>query len=193
ERDPLRPGDALLALDHQREPHHSGVTYAAVNPPSTRNVAPVTYEDSSEARNSAPLTTSRGFARRPVGQWTRRRSRAAGSSPKMRRRSGVSTGPGQSAFTRTPSRANCTASSRVIESTAPFEAVYEIWLVAAPTIATKLATLMTLPPPRVSRWGMPCLQQRNTPFVFTSCTRSQASTVVSRTDASSAGEMPALL
>ena len=46
------------------------------------------------------------------------------------------------------SRANWTASSRVIESTAPFDAVYEIWLVAAPTIATKLATLITLPPPR---------------------------------------------
>src|SRR5581483_8269160 len=124
ERDPLRPGDALLALDHQREPHHSGVTYAAVNPPSTRNVEPVTYDDSSEARNSAPLTTSRAFARRPVGQCRRRRSSAAGSSPKMRRRSGVSTGPGQSALTRTLSRANCTASSRVIDSTAPFDAVY---------------------------------------------------------------------
>ena len=107
--------------------------------------------------------------------------------------SGVSTGPGQRAFTRTLSRANCTASSRLIDRTAPFDALYEIWLVAAPTIATKLATLITLPPPRSSRWGMPCLQQRNTPLVFTACTRSHASTLVSRIDASSSGEMPALL
>src|SRR5215218_4101149 len=40
---------------------------------------------------------------------------------------------------------------------------------------------------------MPCLQQRNTDLRFTSCTRSQASTVVSRTDLSSSGAMPALL
>ncbi len=91
------------------------------------------------------------------------------------------------------SRANCTASSRVIERTAPFDAVYEIWLVAAPTIATKLATLITEPPPRARRYGMPCLQQRKTPFVFTACTRSQASTPVSSTEASSLGEIPALL
>ena len=65
------------------------------------------------------------------------------------------------------SRANCTASSRLIASTAPFEAVYEICDVAAPRIATKDATLITEPPPRSRRYGMPCLQQRKTPFVFT--------------------------
>ena len=37
------------------------------------------------------------------------------------------------------------------------------------------------------------VQHRKTPFVFTSWTRCQASTVVSRIDASSSGEMPALL
>src|SRR3954467_15186306 len=111
----------------------------------------------------------------------------------MRRRSGVSTGPGQSAFTRTPCRANWTASSRDIESTAPFDAVYEICDVAAPRIATNEATLITEPPPRSSRYGIPYLQQRKTPFVFTSWTRCHASTDVSRIDASSAGEMPALL
>src|SRR3954452_7730923 len=40
---------------------------------------------------------------------------------------------------------------------------------------------------------MPCLQQRKTLFRFTSCTRCQASTLVSSTDTSSGGEMPALL
>ena len=40
---------------------------------------------------------------------------------------------------------------------------------------------------------MPYLQHRNTDFRFTFCTRSQASTEVSRIEASSSGEMPALL
>ena len=64
---------------------------------------------------------------------------------------------------------------------------------AAPTIATNEATLITEPPPRFSRCGMPCLQQRKTPFALMSCTRCHASTLVSSTDASSPGEMPALL
>ena len=78
-----RRGDAQPSLgEEERRPTHgsrlrhvsgepipySGVTYAAVNPPSTRNDVPFTYDDSSLARNSAPLTTSRGFASRPIGQ-----------------------------------------------------------------------------------------------------------------------------
>ena len=35
-----------------------GVTYAAVIPPSTLNSVPVTYEDSSEAKNNAALACS---------------------------------------------------------------------------------------------------------------------------------------
>jgi hypothetical protein len=53
----------------------------------------------------------------------RLRSSASGLSPKMFSSKGVSTGPGQRAFTRTPWRANWTPSSRLIESTAPFEAL----------------------------------------------------------------------
>ena len=40
-----------------------------MRPPSTRNVAAFTYDDSSLARKSAAFTISRGFARRPIGQW----------------------------------------------------------------------------------------------------------------------------
>ena len=40
---------------------------------------------------------------------------------------------------------------------------------------------------------MPCLQHRNTDLRLTSCTRCHASSDVSSTDASSGGEMPALL
>ena len=95
----------------------------------------------------------------PAPPWASRAWRAramcgaAGSSPKMFSNSGVSTGPGQSAFTRTPWRANWTPSSRDIESTAPLDAEYEICEVAAPRIATNEATLITEPPPRASRWN----------------------------------------
>lgn len=57
------------------------------------------------------------------------------------------TGPGQRAFTRMPSRANCTPSSRDMASTPPLEAVYEICEVAAPIRATKDAVLMMEPLP----------------------------------------------
>jgi hypothetical protein len=124
---------------------------------------------------------------------TRLRSYAAGSLSKRRMRRGVSTGPGQIAFTRTLRRANSTASSRDIDSTAPFEDVYAIWDVAAPSRATNDATWITDPPPRLSRCGIPCLQQRKTPRVFTWCTRSHVSGSVSRIEASSAGMIPALL
>ncbi len=42
--------------------------------------------------------------------------------------------------------------------------MYEICDVAAPTSATNDATLTTEPPPRSSRCGIPCLQQRKTPL-----------------------------
>src|SRR5881628_1414738 len=66
-----------------------------------------------------------------MGRCTRRRSYAPGVSSKRRMSSGVSTGPGQSALTRTPCRANWTASSRLSARTAPFEAVYAICDAAA--------------------------------------------------------------
>ena len=52
---------------------------------------------------------------------------------------------------------------------------------------------MTEPPPDSSRWGMPCLQHRKTDSRLTFCTRCHAASVVSSTEASSVGEMPALL
>src|SRR4051794_35203129 len=59
--------------------------------------------------------------------------------------------------------------------------------------ATNDAVLMTEPPPRSSRWGIPCLQHRNTDLRLTSCTRCHASSDVSSTEPSSVGEIPALL
>ena len=74
------PRTKLVFIAHELSPRfasrcgYSGVTYAAVSPPSTRNVAPFTYDDSSLARKRAALTISRGFASRPIGRWIRRRS-----------------------------------------------------------------------------------------------------------------------
>ena len=107
--------------------------------------------------------------------------------------SGVSTGPGQSALTRMSSRANCTASSRHIASTAPFEAVYEIWMVAAPRIATKLATLITEPPPRSLQVRNAVLAAEEDALGVHRLHAIPGVDVVSSIDASSSGEMPALL
>ena len=70
---------------------------------------------------------------------TSRRAARSGSLANSSCSSGVFTGPGQSALTRMPSRANWTPSSRLIASTAPLDAVYEICDVAAPISATKEA------------------------------------------------------
>src|SRR5918995_132287 len=85
------------------------------------------------------------------------------------------------------------AISRVIDSTAPFDAVYAICGVAAPTWATNEATLITLPPPDSSIAGMPCRQHRATPVTLTSSTVCHVSSLVLVGSSSSPGEMPALL
>ena len=72
----------------------------------------------------------------------------------------MATGPGHSALTRMPSRANCTPSSRVIASTPPLLAVYEICDVAAPISATNEAVLMIEPLPWRRMCGMAYLQHR---------------------------------
>src|SRR6185437_4769026 len=54
---------------------HSGVTYAAAMPPSTRNSVPVTKEDSSDARNNAARAISTASPKRPMGIWISLRCR----------------------------------------------------------------------------------------------------------------------
>jgi L-aspartate oxidase len=63
-----------------------------------------------------------GSARRPMGTCTKRRARAPGSASRSAR-SGVLTGPGQSALARMPRRAYSIAISRVMASTPPLLAV----------------------------------------------------------------------
>ena len=57
---------AVQQLDGVRRAH-SGVTYAAVMPPSMINDWPVIQLDSLDARNSAPLAISVGSPKRPIG------------------------------------------------------------------------------------------------------------------------------
>src|SRR5687768_18055795 len=71
-----------------------------------------------------------------------------------------------------------TASSRVIESTAPLLAVYATCGVAAPSFATNDAVLMIDPPPARRSAGMPNLQPRNTPRALMRIVSSHVSSLV---------------
>jgi len=85
------------------------------------------------------------------------------------------------------------AISRVIASTAPFDAVYATCGVAAPMWATNDATLMIEPPPDAIIAGIAYLQQRETPLTLISSTRSHTASLVFVGLSSSPGETPALL
>src|SRR5262249_60400500 len=75
----------LLDREHAAARHapyvigSSGVTYAAVMPPSTTSDAPVMNDESSDARNSAALASSSACPSRPIGSCTMRRARRTGS------------------------------------------------------------------------------------------------------------------
>ncbi len=92
-------------------------------PPSTRKVDPVMNDESSLARNATAAASSSGSANRPIGTCTSRRAARSGSLANSSCSSGVFTGPGHSALTRIPCRANWTPSSRDIASTPPLDAV----------------------------------------------------------------------
>ena len=80
-------------------------------------------DESSDARKAAAAAISVASPKRPIGMCTRRRAARSGSLAKSSCSNGVFTGPGHSALTRTPWRANCTPSSRDMASTPPLDAV----------------------------------------------------------------------
>ena len=86
-----------------------------------------------------------------------------------------------------------TASSRVIESTAPLLAVYATCGVAAPSFATNDAVLMIDPPPARRSAGMPNLQPKKTPRALMRIVSSHVSSLVEIASSSDACMMPALL
>src|ERR1700730_9042247 len=55
--------------------------HLSVTPPSTTSSSPVTYLDSSEARNSAALATSQASPICPIGTWASRARHIASTSP----------------------------------------------------------------------------------------------------------------
>ena len=79
-------------------------------------------DESSLARNNAAFASSSACPSRPMGMCTNRRWRRAGSASSSASM-GVSIGPGHRALHRMPRRAYSTAISRVIDSTAPLDAV----------------------------------------------------------------------
>ena len=103
---------------------YNGVVYAPLIPPSTRNVDAgheARLVAGQEEHGVGDLLGAAEAAHRDVDHPARgllgvgwRRARSS---------SGVSTGPGQSALTRTPRRANSTPSSRESASTPPLDAV----------------------------------------------------------------------
>jgi hypothetical protein len=93
----------------------------AVWPPSTANTAPVTYDASSEARNSAAAASSAGSASRPIGIAC---PNARSSSGLITAWSiGVAVGPGAIALTRTPAAAWSTAIALVSMAMPPLDAM----------------------------------------------------------------------
>src|SRR5581483_4070367 len=114
----LRAGHIHLTdLQHPQTVERPHARY----PPSTLSSAPVTKDDSSEARNTAADATSPGELGRPSGT---RATNAAVRSDVLAPRPSVSTTEGVSVFTRTPRRAYVTAAFRVRIATPAFAAWY---------------------------------------------------------------------
>ena len=94
---------------------YSGVTYAAVMPPSTTSDAPVMNDASSDARKSAAFASSSALPE-PAHRDVHHPPGAAGRGRRGAPRAAASgSGPGHSAFARMPWRAYSTAISRVID------------------------------------------------------------------------------
>src|SRR5262249_34717548 len=108
--------------DRRRGAHPSSARQPAVKPPSTVSSAPVMYDESSLARNSATLAISRGVAMRPSGMPVSNSLRRA--SVRYGAWRGVSTIPGWMMLHRTRSRANWMARDFVSEIRPPLAAVY---------------------------------------------------------------------
>mmetsp|Transcript_21660 Transcript_21660/g.41347 ORF Transcript_21660/g.41347 Transcript_21660/m.41347 type:complete len:207 (+) Transcript_21660:586-1206(+) len=161
-------------------------------PPSKSMLAPVMKEESSDARNRAPLAISAAVPNRPMGICTRRRCFFSSVSRNFMS-SSVCRGPGQRLLNRMFSRACTTANSRVSARTAPLLAVYATWGVAAPMCATKDAVFTTDPPPALRMAGTAYLQPFSTPLTLTARVLSITSALVWTASLSDDIMMPALL
>src|SRR5439155_23750944 len=99
--------------------------HSAVNPPSTGSATPVMKPAAGVARKSTTDAISAGVASRPSGcaiSFSRRNADGSGIASKNCCSIGVSTMPGQTAFTRMLSGAQSSASARASCTAAPFVA-----------------------------------------------------------------------
>jgi hypothetical protein len=117
EKDPLE----LSPMAPEAVPESDAERQRATAAPSTSSEAPETKEARSEHSQTAASAISSEVPSRPPG-WLARIMRSAAGSCMKARSMGVSTLPGQIAFTRTPLRAFSTAAVRVRPRIACFEA-----------------------------------------------------------------------
>src|SRR5215831_15647865 len=89
------------------------------------------YDASSEARNNTALATSSTSPARPSGTPCNILARTSGSAVAPDVRIG-GINPGCTELARIPSGPNCTAVDLVNVRTAPFEALYPIWVIVWP-------------------------------------------------------------
>src|SRR5437867_2972926 len=99
--------------------------------------------------------------------------------------------PGCTELTRMPSLAYCTAADFVMRRTAPFEALYPMWILSWPTNPEIDEMLTMAPPPACRMAGTACFIPRKTPLAFTSMRVSQAAEL--SVSGSNVPLMPALL
>ncbi len=130
-------------------------------PPSTTRTTPVTKDAASEHKNRAAVAMSSIVASRPSGQSS---SILFSDSGVTRRRtpSVPSTGPGATAFTRTPAGPHSTASARVSASTPALAADACDW----PTVprSWSVALIFRMTPFRDSRCGKAARETLNVPL-----------------------------
>ncbi len=91
----------------------AGIPVCAMIPPSATIVVPVTYDASSDARNSTTLAISIGCPQRPIGIASSERLAMSGKRSRDFRIGGVRMIPGHTALYRIPLRAYSIAVARV--------------------------------------------------------------------------------
>ena len=182
----------IADVERHRGAHYSGVTYAPLMPPSTRNVEAVMNEASSLARNATAAAISSGSAKRPMGTWTRRRAARSGSlannSFSMR---GVHRSRAQGIDADTVAGELHTELPRHGQDAAFAGGVGDLRGGRAQHRHERSGVDDRTA--RSSMWVMAYFEQRYTDVRLTSCTRRQASTPVVKIESSSGGEIPALL
>src|SRR5439155_469759 len=163
--------------DERRQSGGSKRPSVAVQPPSTKMQAPVTYELASEQRNTTVVAISSGRAHR---RSTLRSAYALYHSgfDLIGAVSGVSTTPGAMAFARTPRGPSSAASARRSWTIPAFVAAYTP-CPGSTTCERMLEKATMLPEPRSAMRLPTARASRNVPLRFTSMTRSNSSSVTS--------------